>query len=119
MFRYAQMLTLAECHKNTDVRPQVGDPTKTNGVSAVYTFTCPRSLASGPSPYPFDLGMMADLGQTYNSTTTLANLLVSASCPTPGSSVIRQQSTSLSELKFVRNRIAILQVAVVGHRCQH
>ena len=96
------MLThLGVTSADTTMCPQVGDPTKPNGISAVYSFTCPRSLASGPSPYPFDFGMMADLGQTFNSTTTLANLLVRAlRTPHPRTRLCRdgQQSTKLSEL---------------------
>ena len=36
----------------------------------------PASASSGPAPYPFNIGCIADLGQTFNSSTTLARLLV-------------------------------------------
>ena len=55
---------------------KVGDPTKPNGVSAVYSFHIP--CADDSTVYPFRLGCIADVGQTLNSTTTLAKLKVRA-----------------------------------------
>ena len=51
---------------------KVGDPTKPNGVSKVMSFHVPCTNDS--SSYPFRLGCIADVGQTFNSTTTLTKL---------------------------------------------
>ena len=47
-------------------------------MSLVLHAQLPASANSGALPYPFNIGCIADLGQTFNSSTTLANLLVRA-----------------------------------------
>ena len=38
----------------------------------------PTSARAGPAPYPFRLGLVSDVGQTFNSSTTMEHLLVRA-----------------------------------------
>ena len=46
------------------------------GVSEVVSFVLPTSAHAGPTPYPFRLGLVSDVGQTFNSSTTMDHLLV-------------------------------------------
>ena len=48
------------------------------GTSDVLSFVLPTSVHSGPAPYPFRLGLVSDVGQTMNSSTTMDHLLVRA-----------------------------------------
>jgi hypothetical protein len=48
------------------------------GTSGVLSFALPTSVHSGPAPYPFRLGLVSDVGQTMNSSTTMDHLLVRA-----------------------------------------
>ena len=36
----------------------------------------PTSARAGPAPYPFRLGLVSDVGETFNSSTTMEHLLV-------------------------------------------
>jgi len=57
---------------------KVGDPRYYNGVSGILHFkTLPSNVPtpSQPSVYPFRLGVIADVGQTYNTSAMMARLM--------------------------------------------
>ncbi len=50
--------------------------TSVAGISEVLSFVAPTSACAGPAPYPFRLGLVSDVGQTFNSSTTMEHLMV-------------------------------------------